>query len=184
MRHLFSSLLCLCLVFSVQEKNTLSAGDIAFTGYQADNPDIFSFVALTDIPANTLITFTDSGWYGDQSGFRATEGFLSLTFTASVACGTEINVENGVVTGASAITSGSNPLFSSSGDQIFAYQGSQSSPTFIAGLSMNGAWDADATLSSTSALPSALTLGVSANEISPEVDNAVYNCTTTTGTVA
>lgn len=184
MRHLFSSLLGLCLVLSIQAQSTLSAGDIAFTGYQADNPDIFSFVALTDIPANTTITFTDNGWYGDQSGFRANEGSLSLTFTAAVACGTEVKVEDGVVTGASANQSGSNPAFSTGGDQIFAYQGSQSSPTFIAGLSMNGAWDADATDSKTSALPSALTLGVSANEINPERDNAVYNCTTTTGTVA
>jgi len=35
----------------------LSAGDIAFVQYNADGSDEFAFVALVEIPANTLIYY-------------------------------------------------------------------------------------------------------------------------------
>lgn len=38
---------------------TLSPGDIAIIGMNADNPDEFAFVALVDLPAGTQITFVD-----------------------------------------------------------------------------------------------------------------------------
>ena len=52
---------------------------------------------------------------------------------------------------------------SGSGDQIFAFQGTSSSPTFIFGFQINSnVWQADATASTNSALPSSLTNGVNA----------------------
>ncbi len=42
----------------------LTAGSIAFTGYNGDGNDNLSFVALTDIPQGTVINFTDSNWNG------------------------------------------------------------------------------------------------------------------------
>ncbi|QRM88357.1 hypothetical protein FG167_03680 [Lacinutrix sp. WUR7] len=39
----------------------LQTGDIAFTGYNSDGTDSFSFVTFVEIPANTVIIFTDNG---------------------------------------------------------------------------------------------------------------------------
>ena len=70
-------------------------------------------------------------------------------------------------------SSGSFAL-SGSGDQLFAFQGTEAAPSLVAGMQMNGTWEADATSSNTSAEPAALA-GMTL-EISPEVDNAVYSC--------
>ena len=37
-----------------------TTGDITFVGINADNPDDFAFLLLKDLPANTLIYFTDN----------------------------------------------------------------------------------------------------------------------------
>ena len=42
-------------------QTTLSAGDIAITGFNSDNPDQFSFVLLEDVLSTTQIKFTDEG---------------------------------------------------------------------------------------------------------------------------
>ena len=66
-------------------------------------------------------------------------------------------------------------FFSTSGDQIIAYQGDDSAPNFLYALHSNGGtWQADATSSTTSAIPTGLVDGVTAVSI-PEIDNARYN---------
>lgn len=146
----------------------LIPGDIAIIGYQADNPDEIAFVAMDNIAAGESINFTDHGWFA-AGGFRTNEG--TSTWTAppgGLAAGTV--VQPGLSSG---------PLFSTSGDQVFAYQGTEASPTLIYGLHSNGStWDADATSSNTSALPATLVDGQTAVAI-PEVDNFYYNGTTT-----
>ncbi|UWR03701.1 hypothetical protein K3740_03080 [Ruegeria conchae] len=140
----------------------LAAGDIAFTGFNSDNPDEFTFVALTDIEAGTEIRFTDSGWLA-AGGFRSTEGVFIWTAPANIAAGTVIN------------PAFAGPSFSASGDQIHAYQGNETAPSFVASVHFNGTgYEADATSSNTSALPAGLTVGTSAVAI-PETDNGVYN---------
>jgi len=141
---------------------TLAAGDIAFTGFNSDNPDEFTFVALTDIEAGTEIKFTDNGWFA-AGGFRSTEGVFVWTASANIAAGTVINP---AFTG---------PNFSASGDQIHAYQGDDAAPSFVASVHFNGnGYEADATSSNTSALPSGLAIGTSAIAV-PETDNGVYS---------
>ena len=189
--------LCLvaCLGFaflSPAQAQTLSAGDIAFTGFNYDNPDQFSFLALTDIPTGTVINFTDNGWTA-AGAFRANEGVWTASFTSDVSCGTEVVITNegegismvvGLGTVGIVIPTSGSLAFSGSGDQILAYQGDASSPSFIAALNSEGSsWQADATSSNTSALPTGLTDGVNAVAVS-EVDNATYNCSTSTGTIA
>ncbi|WP_319546352.1 endonuclease/exonuclease/phosphatase family protein [Ruegeria conchae] len=140
----------------------LAAGDIAFTGFNSDNPDEFTFVALTDIEAGTEIRFTDNGWLA-AGGFRSTEGVFIWTAPANIAAGTVIN------------PAFSGPSFSASGDQIHAYQGTETAPSFVASVHFTGTgYEADATSSNTSALPAGLTVGTSAVAI-PETDNGVYN---------
>ncbi len=139
----------------------LALGDIAFTGVigRGTTPatDAFSFVFLVPVDVGTTIKFTDYGWRNPNfsSGGAATETEVTLVTSSAYPAGTEVKIENlsaTLVGGASAgtltFTSGTAPdgsafaappfsLNGTSGDQIFAYQGSMASPTFIAGLHWN-----------------------------------------------
>jgi hypothetical protein len=189
--------LCLLLFWQIgATQTTLTAGDIAFTGYNSDNPDDFSFVLLKNVTAGTTISFTDKGWKAG-GGFRSGESVLTITFSSARVVGEQFRVPaitgvfldfEGVSAGTSA---GANILLAASGDQVFAFQGSEpldNSPSeqakFIAALHMNGNWQADGTTDQASALPPGLTPGVNALAISPQVDNARYNCSVTGPTVA
>lgn len=189
MRH-FSKLFCLLLAMALAgtANAQLSAGDIAFVSFDADDPDAFSFLALTTIPSGTAIKFTDNGWIASTNSFRANEGVWEVTFTTEISCGTEV-----VVTAAGAAdllgasvgtlaTTGSLAL-SSSGDQILAYQGDDATPTFIAAVNLDGTGWSEATSSSTSALPPGLANGVTAVDLG-EIDNAQYSCVIESGSKA
>ena len=130
---------------------------------------------LVDIDANTEIRFTDNGWKSSGS-FRAGENELVWTAPAGgVTKGTIVVIDDGSVTEGGGTVTGTMPLFSGSGDQLFVFQGTLATPTLLAGLQMNGNWDSNATSSNTSALPVALDgTGAFALAISPEVDNAVF----------
>jgi hypothetical protein len=184
--------LCLLLFWQIgATQTTLTAGDIAFTGYNSDNPDDFSFVLLKNVTAGTTISFTDKGWKA-TGGFRPGEGSMAITFSSARVVGEQFRVP--AITGvfldfdgiSAGVSSGANILLSASGDQIFAFQGSEpldNSPAeqarFIAALHMNGNWQTDATNDQNSALPPGLTPGINALAISPQVDNARYNCSVT-----
>jgi hypothetical protein len=173
-----------------------SLGDIAFTGYQCDNTgnpdgsiDEFTFVLLRDVAIGEQISFTENGWLA-AGGFRTVENTFTLEFTAPLSCGTQISisatpfaaVEDGGGTSAGNLT-GSAFALSISGDQIFAYDpantpSSTDESGFIAAIHMNGGWDADASSSTTSSQPAVFASNPGTSiAISPEVDNAVYNCT-------
>ncbi len=183
MRRLLCILAFLCFGTSIR---ALSPGDIAFVEYNA-NPDRFEFVAMVDIPAGTIIWFTDNGWLA-VSGFRMNEGWLKWTAPAGgVACGTIVDIYNssgwgtssGTITTATptGCTAGSGFDLSTSGDQIVAFQGDCSlGITNIAAINNEGAgvWQADATSSNTSALPSGLTNGTNAFARN-ETDFTYYN---------
>ncbi|NET03131.1 MAG: endonuclease [Symploca sp. SIO2B6] len=142
---------------------TLTAGDIAIIGFNFDNPDEFAFVPLVNIGTGTEIKFTDNGWLSSGS-FRSNEGTFTWTATQDYTAGSVIN------------PSLSSVAFSASGDQILAYQGEDSNPTFIYALNSEGStgeWQSDATSSNTSALPTGLINGETAVAL-PEIDNAIY----------
>ncbi|GGA29480.1 endonuclease/exonuclease/phosphatase family protein [Okeania sp. KiyG1] len=142
---------------------TLSSGDIAIIGFNFDNPDEFAFTPLVDIGAGTEINFTDNGWQADGT-FRATEGTFTWTAPTDITAGTIINPTI------------SSILFSASGDQIIAYQGDSSNPTFIYALNSEGnpgVWQSNSTSSNTSALPTGLVNGETAVALD-EIDNAIY----------
>lgn len=129
-----------------QTSPALNPGDIALVGW-IDNgsPDAYAFVALVDIPATTAIYFTDNGWTGTQyRGASATDGdgnenlmkwqALNDIGAGRVICTTDTSVDfiwttSGSIPGT---TSGSFlPLsLSTSGDQIYAFQGPESNPLF------------------------------------------------------
>ena len=163
---------------------SLAPGDIGFLHYNADGTDNFAFVLLTDIDDSTVISFTDDGWLG-AGGFRTGEGVITWTSDVALGVGTVITIDtvSGASIGTAASASGSLN-FSGSGDQLIAFTGDLATPTPIAALNNDGAgvFQADATNTNTSALPTGLTLGFSAAALS-EVDNAAYTGITT-GTIA
>ena len=87
----------------------LIPGDIAIIAHNFDDADQVVFVCMADIPSGTQIKFTDKAWTG--TAFSSTEG--TYTWTAPITYG------KGAVV--SLLTSGM--ALSTSGDQVFAYQG-------------------------------------------------------------
>lgn len=182
------ALLALSAAPSTAQTSTLSAGAIAFTGYQSDTPDTWSFVLLDPVASETKIFFTDNGWT-TAGAFRANEGTAEWEATENLPSGVQITISGTTVsirgsTKSAGTVSSNSVALSASGDQLLAYQGTSSSPTFLAAIQMNGDWDAEANSSNTSTVPSGLTDGVNALAISPEVDNAVYNCPVVSGAVS
>ncbi len=196
-------IIAICAMFTQQSIAQWALGDITFTGYQADstgNPtgedDEFSFVLLRDVTSGESISFTDNGWMA-AGGFRTGEGTITLQFTSSYLCGSQISIHKTSVTaldstGATAgNVTGTAMSFVTSGDQILAYDpgnmptSNANQSGFIAAIQMNGDWDADASSSTTSAKPSIFdTLANSSIAITTEVDNAIYDCSVTAGNPA
>ena len=165
----------LCLAGTGQ--TALSPGDIGITSYQSDTPDAFSFVLLVDVAPNTEINFTDNGWQSSGS-FRPNEGVIAYNSGATlVPAGTLVVVVSGMVTIGPGSMTGSMLALNTSGDQLFAFQGTTLSPTLLAGLQMNGNWDTDASSSATSAEPAAIAAGTGAMSLAifPKKQNAVFN---------
>ena len=174
-----SLFICVFLMFGSVHvglgQTTLAAGDIAILGINCDDPDDFAFLMLKDITTGTIINFTDDGWFA-AGGFRNTEGIIAYTSSGPVAAGNVITYS----TSSSNFTTVSGSFFfAASGDQLIAFQGDVSSPTLIFAVNDDGAatWQADATSSNNSALPTGLTNGETAVALT-ERDNVKYNGST------
>ena len=128
---------CFFLIsFNSKAQTTFAVGDISIIGFNSNTPDNFAFVTWVPIANNTYIKFTDNGFLATASAnaannARGGENFViwQNTTGSSIAAGTVIKME-GIITNIGTATAGSagglNGL-SSSGDQIFAYQGSATS---------------------------------------------------------
>ncbi|MGN7784188.1 hypothetical protein ACTJIJ_06665 [Niabella sp. 22666] len=157
--------LCSAMLFiSNAQPTTLALGDIAFTGANTassnvngtgDNKD-FSFVLLRAINQGTTIYFTDYGWMS-TGAFQSTcstnpaltDGVVKWVADKGYPYGTQVVIRCqvaptanvGTATGEQAAI---NPLnggpqyvtIASPGEVLFAYQGSLTSPSFVAALSM------------------------------------------------
>ncbi|MCC7086779.1 MAG: right-handed parallel beta-helix repeat-containing protein [Pirellulales bacterium] len=168
---------------------TLGLGDMAITGYASDGNKI-SIALLKPVDAGTQFTVTDEGWLSGQSGFRGTtEGETTFQINSTLAAGTQISLDFANTTYSNGITSfagGSDlPVLSSSGDQIFIYNGgfanrptSGTASSWVTGFQMHGLadWDLNSSSSLTSAKPTIFTDGdTSFAGFNPEVDDAVLN---------
>jgi hypothetical protein len=194
---------------TAKSQTTLVAGDIAFTGYNSDlsaGADEFAFVITRSggIASGTIISFTDNGWLSGSSALATNESVITWTAGTALAQGVQVKIvalvatvgssTNGTVVLTSGLAGGLNLV--STGDQVLAFQGASTSPTFIAGIHMNVATVAgdgfdsnatvwDGTLSATtnrSARPPGLTTGTTAIWFTTEVDNARFKCLTLSGT--
>lgn len=143
---------------------TPRAGDIAVTAVSGSDKE-FQFVVLRGIAEGESITFTDSGWSGD--GFRASEGAVKWTAPAGgVAPGTVISHTQNAdqFSNANSAAVGNNGFnISVSGDQVIAFVGDDTDPTFIYAVQTNSVeWQETASNSNDSALPPGLQEGLTA----------------------
>lgn len=141
---------------TVSFSQVLTAGNIVFTGYNATpntpQSDAFSFVLLVNIPAGTVINFTDNAW-GNDGQFRNLEQTVTWTSGSAMVAGREVTISGPPAGTATAVVklwvsdggtppnpgtcSGSMLSLSVNGDQVIAYQGTAASPTFISAIHMN-----------------------------------------------
>ncbi len=156
----------------------LNPGDIAFVEYATDSPDRFSFVLLRDVLENTKIYFTDKAWTG--TAFASGEEIYEWRGVGrSFLAGEVIHIVQDELYPNEGIYNPNFEGFSNDGDQIIAYQGYVTEPTFLAAFSSTGWIDSGTTTNNTSYLPYPLVLGETALGFPTEVDNGVYNGTTT-----
>jgi hypothetical protein len=184
------------LFFSLTATAQLTPGSIAFIGIQTDNPDAFSFIALTTIPAGDTINFTDNGWNGTD--FFTSENTAKWVNSVETPVGTIIKITdpddglilNGVVTGPGNCVGKLNGL-STTGEQIIAWVRISGAKVPIAAISTNFWLPVCNTVVVTgnanySCLPSNLSNGVNAIAFgtdSSDVENGYFNVASLTGSV-
>ncbi|MFT5165732.1 MAG: hypothetical protein ACI8P3_000960 [Saprospiraceae bacterium] len=131
--------------FNFAYAQTLNKGDIAFIGYHEDATDQFTWIALTDIPGDEEIYFTDKGWnVTGNTWFSNTEAHMLYTAPmGGISCGTIIHINETsadafTVTGGGSANIALNSWSLIGGDQVLAYRGGAgvepASPFFIAGV--------------------------------------------------
>lgn len=154
---------------SVPAASQLGAGDVAFVGFNGDaTTTTFAFVLLEPVVAGTVIKFTDSGW--DGNALKTGEFAAQWTAPSDLPFGTVVQFDeanpgpNFQPFSDGGYFTGGRFHLESGGDQLFAYTGSPSSPTFLAGLHTDSSqWDTSNVSSvASSQLPPQLTDGVNA----------------------
>jgi len=189
----------------------LNVGDLAIIQYGSDGSDVLTFVILTDIDADTVISFTDKGYDATTDSFVTNEGTFDWSPGVALPAGTVITIDgNGGLTAINATTgvplgtiSNSSGAFNlaTAGDSIFVYQGALTTSNLIYGINFgddvssnplgtNG-WNTlalgnDANESNLpDELNPALNGGIQASYGHPtEIDNGYYNGIVTMGTPA
>lgn len=148
--------------------HALNAGDIAIIRVNTDNPDAFAFVVLEEIPANEVIYFTDRAWQEIGDKFRLGEGTLTYTAPATgLSVGTVVSIQKktgGWNTSEGSSTDDGGFFLSSFGDQLLAYQGLETAPTFLYAVQTNStSWQSGAVDDANqSSLPEGLVEGMTA----------------------
>lgn len=150
---------------------SLTAGAIAFTGFNADGTSDLAFVALTDIRGGESIVFTDKEWNGSPVGVGgAFQGVgTEMVWTApagGINAGTIVTLSD---IGSAPAANVGNLLgglqLESVDESVYAVAGSTQSPLFLAFLSNNSVDKVTGT---------GLTLGTTAVRVTTNADIAAY----------
>ena len=139
-KQLFFILLCsIGLRLTAQ---SLVPGSIAFIGFQSDQPITFAFVNLVELAPNTSISFTDNKWGFDHLVLSEQTVVWTSPDTA-LPIGTIVSLRDNGNPNMQVIGAGTSVgrlyIMGGQGDQILAYVGPESEPSFIAGIS-NSNW--------------------------------------------
>ncbi len=133
-------------IYAIRSAASLPTGTIAFVGFNADGNDDVAFVALTNIPINTVIHFTDRNWNGSAIGaggaFTNSESeWVWIAPAGGLAAGTVVtftNVGSGTITpssGTAEFVDTANRGLSTTAETMYAFQGPTRVPTvFLAGI--------------------------------------------------
>jgi Calx-beta domain len=168
----------------------LTAGDVAITGINGTNPDQFMFVPLVDLQPNASIIFTDDAW--DGTALRTNEGAITYTAPGSglpkgsvVEIQVATNGDPSVVVGNGTAAASGAGTFSlvSGGENILAYIGLSTAPTFLFAVTTDDSYLTTGSPSTSQTyLPPGLVVGTSAVapldtavNAAPDVANAQYN---------
>jgi hypothetical protein len=171
----------------------LTAGSIAFVGYDADGTQRFAILAVDPLPAGTVIYFTDRRWLG--SSFEANgpgssapqEGTLTWTVpSGGISCGTLVsfdNVSSGSLTVSAERNGATVPAGSASrtgsfdleqaNEVIYAYTGAINAPTtFVAAVANDGFTTANGALTGTGLTAGSTAVNLGA--VDADADFGVY----------
>lgn len=135
---------------------SFSPGDISIVGFSTDTPDEFAFATWTSIPNGTQLSFTENAF--DGAVLNSNEGTVvwENNTGSAIAPGTVIVYTDGAGFDLGTVASGSINGLSTSGDNLFIYEGSATCPEFIYGIT-NSSWITSGSPSnSNSYLPSEL----------------------------
>ncbi len=167
----------------------LTAGDIAVIGVNTDATKTLTFVTLAEIPANTVVSFTDNAWDATTPAWRTGEGTIQWTNTSATAAGTVVTLTvdaspYSATTGS--VTTNSNFNLAVAGDQVLVYEGA-TAPTTNTDATWLFAFSTESFLyannSNTSDFPTALSgASVAMTASATETDNAYLTNTTLSGT--
>lgn len=179
-----TALALLLAAAGVNAHAALSAGDIAFTSFNADE-DGLSFVALSNIAANTTIYFSDNEWTG--SAFNSGESYNQwVSGTSTIAAGTVVrfsaydkttlSANVGTLSRAS-VTGNSNWGLANSNETVYAYVGnSVTAPTtFLAAITNSDFGATDGSLSGTGLTQGGNAIRLNALNTAATPDYADYN---------
>jgi hypothetical protein len=166
----------------VNAAHALTAGDIAFNSFNADE-DGFSVVALTDIAANTTIFFGDNEWNG--TAFNTGESYSKWVSGANVInAGTVVRFSSVDTTSLAAslgsytrqtVASSANWGLASSNETLYAYQGSSATaPTSFLAAVTNGSFAVDGPLTGTGLVEGSTAIRLNANATSATPDYGNY----------
>ena len=153
------SILAIATTVAALNAHALSAGDLAFTSFNADE-DGWSLVTFTDLAANTRFFFTDNEWNG--TAFNTGESYHQwITGTSTIAAGTVIRFSKtdsasalsaslGTLSRAS-VTGSTNYGLSQDADTIYLYQGTSATAptTFVAAISTGAFSSTEGSLTNT-----------------------------------
>ena len=125
-------LLFLNVLLSINTLKAQATGDIAFVGFNSDNDDDFSLVALADIAPSTTI------FIKDNSGFLTWDTGASIIYAGTVINFTDVNSNTNPLFGVSigSILYDGNFEWSSNGEAIYIYVGTdkETPTTYISGM--------------------------------------------------
>ena len=123
---------------------TIGVGDVSLIGMITSSGDQFAFVCLAAIPANAQIFFTNTPWDATNLAFvtgGTGRGIITWAPTSITPIYTEIYVTAGtagsafnVTTGAAASGFTGTLTLKTGEDQLYVYQGTVASPTFISAM--------------------------------------------------
>lgn len=149
-------------------------GDISITALANDAPDGISFVNWKAIPVDAELIFTDNAWDGSALLVNENSMIWKNDTGSVIPVGTVIYIDAVVPLADLGSVTGALSGLSTSGENLFIYEGSAANPSFVYGLS-NLPWITTGTVNTNNSyLPAVLNV-TNANIVTGDFDNVEYS---------